>query len=105
MGGGQSLNFGLGNLDTFAWVGGFSSAPNTRRADDLVKDAADGAKKLKMLWVSCGDRDGLMRISHGFHEALEAKNVPHIWHVHTGGGHDFNVWKADLYHFAPLLFR
>ena len=23
MGGGQSLNFGLGNLDTFAWVGGF----------------------------------------------------------------------------------
>ena len=29
MGGGQSLNFGLGNLDTFAWVGGFSSAPNT----------------------------------------------------------------------------
>src|SRR5688572_26864006 len=28
MGGGQSLNFGLGNLDTFAWVGGFSSAPN-----------------------------------------------------------------------------
>ncbi len=29
MGGGQSLNFGLANLDTFAWVGGFSSAPNT----------------------------------------------------------------------------
>src|SRR4029079_11843590 len=26
-GGGQALNFGLGNLDTFAWVGGFSSAP------------------------------------------------------------------------------
>ena len=23
MGGGQSLNFGLGNLGTFAWVGGF----------------------------------------------------------------------------------
>src|SRR5262249_44072708 len=30
MGGGQSLNFGLGHLDTFAWVGGFSSAPNTK---------------------------------------------------------------------------
>lgn len=29
MGGGQSLNFGLGNLDKFSWVGGFSSAPNT----------------------------------------------------------------------------
>ena len=30
MGGGQSLNFGLAHLDTFAWVGGFSSAPNTK---------------------------------------------------------------------------
>ncbi len=30
MGGGQSLNFGLGNLDTFAWVGAFSAAPNTK---------------------------------------------------------------------------
>jgi len=29
MGGGQSLNIGLKNLDTFAWVGGFSSAPPT----------------------------------------------------------------------------
>lgn len=38
MGGGQSLNFGLGNLDTFAWVGGFSSAPNTKPPADLMPD-------------------------------------------------------------------
>jgi len=104
MGGGQSLNFGLSHLDTFAWVGGFSSAPNTKKADDLVKDPADVAKKLKLLWVSCGDRDGLMRISRGFHDTLEEKKVPHVWHIDSGG-HDFAVWKADLYHFAPLLFR
>lgn len=36
MGSGQSLNFGLTHLDTFAWVGGFSSAPNTKRAGDLI---------------------------------------------------------------------
>ncbi|MCI0681917.1 MAG: dienelactone hydrolase family protein [Gemmataceae bacterium] len=46
-----------------------------------------------------------MRISRSFHDALEAKRVPHVWHVHAGGGHSFAVWKADLYHFAPLLFR
>jgi enterochelin esterase-like enzyme len=40
MGGGQSLNFGLGNLNTFAWVGGFSSSPNTEPANELVPDAA-----------------------------------------------------------------
>jgi enterochelin esterase-like enzyme len=105
MGGGQSLNFGLSHLETFAWVGGFSSAPNTKKADELLKDPAGAAKQLKLLWISCGDRDGLMRISRGFHEALAEKEVPHRWHIHPRGGHDFTVWKADLYHFAPLLFR
>jgi enterochelin esterase-like enzyme len=105
MGGGQSLNFGLAHLDTFAWVGGFSSAPNTKRAADLIKDPADAAAKLKLLWISCGDEDRLLRISAGFHESLEAQTVPHVWHVHAGGGHDFRVWKADLFHFVPLLFR
>jgi enterochelin esterase-like enzyme len=105
MGGGQALNFGLTNLGTFAWVGGFSSAPNTRPAGDLLKDPAAAAKALELLWVSCGDQDRLMNISSGFHDALEAMSVPHIWHVHPGGGHDFAVWNADLYHFVPLLFR
>lgn len=39
MGGGQSLNFGLGHLDTFAWVGGFSSAPNTKVPTELAPDS------------------------------------------------------------------
>ena len=40
MGGGQSLNFGLDNVDTFAWVGGFSSAPNTKAPAELVPNPA-----------------------------------------------------------------
>jgi enterochelin esterase-like enzyme len=31
MGGGQTLNIGLVHPETFAWVGGFSSAPDTRQ--------------------------------------------------------------------------
>jgi enterochelin esterase-like enzyme len=103
MGGGQSLNFGLGNLDKFAWIGGFSSAPNTRPPADLVPDA-DAAKKLKLLWVSCGDQDGLIGISQGVHKYLKEKDVPHIWHVDSGA-HTFPVWKNDLYLFSQLLFR
>ena len=105
MGGGQSLNFGLGNLDTFAWVGGFSSAPNTKRPADLIKDHAEAAKKLKLLYVACGDKDGLFRISEGVHKMLDEKKVPHEYRVIPGGGHDFKVWKSDLYHFAQLVFR
>lgn len=105
MGGGQSLNFGLSHLDRFAWVGGFSSAPNTQPADELLSDPDDAAAKLRLLWLSCGDRDGLFDISERFHRSLDQMDVPHTWHIHPGGGHDFNVWKADLYHLTQHLFR
>ncbi|OWK37536.1 alpha/beta hydrolase [Fimbriiglobus ruber] len=104
MGGGQSLNFGLGHLDTFAWVGGFSSAPNTRSPEKLVPKPDEAAKMLKLLWISCGDKDGLINISQRTHAYLKEKNVPHVWHV-DAGGHDFPVWKNDLYLFAQRLFR
>ena len=105
MGGGQSLNFGLGNLDTFAWVGGFSSAPNTMPPAQLVRDAVVARQKLKLLWVSCGDQDSLFNISEGVHKYLVEQKVPHIWHVDIGGAHTFPVWKNDLYHVSTLLFR
>ena len=105
MGGGQSLNFGLANLDTFAWVGGFSSAPNTAQPAQLVKDPAAARQKLKLLWVSCGDKDNLFNISEGVHKYLDDQKVTHVWHIDVGGAHTFPVWKNDLYHFATLLFR
>jgi len=105
MGGGQSLNFGLGNLDTFAWVGGFSSAPNTMPPAQLLRDAAGARQKLKLLWVSCGDQDSLFNISEGVHNHLVEQKVPHIWHVDIGGAHTFPVWKNNLYHLSTLLFR
>jgi enterochelin esterase-like enzyme len=104
MGGGQSLNFGLSNLDVFAWVGGFSSAPNTFPPSKLLPDPSAAKQKLKLLWVSCGDQDGLMNISKGVHTYLKENNVPHIWHVDSGD-HTWPVWKNDLYLFSQLIFK
>jgi enterochelin esterase-like enzyme len=104
MGGGQSLNIGLAHLDTFAWIGGFSSAPNTKPAGQSVTDPTRAAEQIRLLWVSCGDRDNLMRISRDFHESLDAMKVPHLWQV-SSGGHDFRVWRNDLYYFSQKLFR
>lgn len=104
MGGGQSLNFGLGNLDKFAWVGGFSSAPNTKIPEVLVPNPELTKAKLKLLWISCGDEDGLMSFSKRTHDYLYEKNIPHIFYVEPGG-HDFKVWKNDLYMFSQFLFK
>ena len=104
MGGGQALNIGLSNLDTFAWVGGFSSAPNTSPPEQLVADPEKAKEQLKLLYVSCGNKDGLMRVSQGVHTYLKEKNVPHIWHV-DDHAHDFQHWKKGLYNFAQLIFK
>jgi len=104
MGGGQSLNFGLGNLDKFAWVGGFSSAPNTKPPQVLVPDPKKAKAQLKLLWISCGVDDGLMSFSQRTHDYLKEHDVPHIFYTEPGG-HDFKVWKNDLYMFSQLLFK
>src|SRR3982751_2295573 len=81
MGGGQSLNFGLGNLDRFAWVGGFSSAPNTRKPEELIPDPDEAKKKLKLLWISCGASDGLISFSKRTHDYLVKNDIPHIYFI------------------------
>ncbi|WP_081810512.1 alpha/beta hydrolase [Flavobacterium daejeonense] len=104
MGGGQSLNFGLGNLNKFAWVGGFSSAPNTKMPEVLVPNPEDAKKQLKLLWISCGDKDGLITYGKRLHDYLLEKNVPHVYYLEPGG-HDFKVWKNGLYMFSQFLFK
>jgi len=104
MGGGQSLNFGLGNLDKFAWVGGFSSAPNTKAPQELMPNPELAKTKLKLLWISCGDKDGLMSFSKRTHDYMKTNGVPHVFYV-DHGYHDFKVWKNSLYMYSQLLFK
>jgi enterochelin esterase-like enzyme len=104
MGAGQALNFGLGHLETFAWIGAFSPAPNTKPPEQLAPDPDEAIRRLKLLWISCGDQDGLIPFSERTHDYLERNQVPHIWHPEPGK-HDFAVWKNDLYLFTQLLFH
>lgn len=104
MGGGQSLNFGLTHLETFAWIGGFSSAPNTRAPQELIPDPAKSKEQLKLLWLSCGNKDGLINVSQRMQRYLKQKEIPHVWNV-DGHGHDATHWRNNLYHFAQLLFN
>ncbi len=104
MGGGQSLNFGLGHLDKFTWIGGFSSAPNTKAAAELLPDASVAKEKLKLLWLSVGNKDGLIGISQRVHGYLKEKGVPHVWNV-DGHAHDPTEWRNNLYYFLQKVFR
>jgi uncharacterized protein len=110
MGGGQSLNIGMYHIETFAYVGGFSSAPNTNKFGgmnndvEFLPDPVAAKEKLKLLWIACGNRDGLIRVSQGVHNYLKEKDVPHVWHV-DGNAHDGTEWANNLYLFAQKIFR
>lgn len=104
MGGGQSLNFGLTHLELFSWVGGFSSAPNTKAPEELVPDPKQTTEKLNLLWLSCGNKDGLIRFSQRLQRYLKEHDVPHIWNVDSHG-HDATHWRNNLYHLTQMLFQ
>jgi enterochelin esterase-like enzyme len=110
MGGGQSLNIGMYNIDTFAYVGGFSSAPNTNKFGgmyndvEFLPDPAAAKKKLKLLWIACGNKDGLIRVSQGVHNYLKEKGVPHVWHVDSNA-HDGTEWANNLFLFSQRIFK
>ncbi|HLP09151.1 MAG TPA: alpha/beta hydrolase-fold protein [Opitutaceae bacterium] len=104
MGGGQTFNFGLTHLSTFAWLGAFSAAPNTRPPAELVPDPEAVRAHLKLLYISCGNKDGLINFSQGMHTYLKEHGVTHIWNV-DDHGHDGDTWGSNLYRFAQRIFQ
>jgi enterochelin esterase-like enzyme/acetyl esterase/lipase len=109
MGGGQSLNIGLAHISTFAYVGGFSSAPNTNQFGGLsdvklLPDLLAGKHKLKVLWLACGTKDDLFNVSQRVHQYLKKEGVPHVWHV-DANAHDDIEWANNLYLFAQHIFK
>lgn len=103
MGGLESLTIGINHPAQFAWVGGFSSAVKQTRPDKQMIDATQ-ARDLRLLWVACGTSDDLIAPNRDFVAWARKKGLP-VTPVETPGKHTWLVWRDNLIHFAPLLFR
>lgn len=103
MGGGQSLNFGLKYLEYFSYIGAFSSAPNTKPPHVLFAKKEKILSDLKVLWLSCADKDDLLYVSEELHEYCTKENIPHTWYLNSGE-HDFVFWKDCLHKFLQEIF-
>jgi hypothetical protein len=80
------------------------SPPNTGAPAQLVPDPAAAKAKLTLLWLSCGSKGGLLRISQVVHAYLKEKDVPHVWNVDSHA-HDPTEWRSNLYYFLQRVFR
>ena len=103
MGGGQTFNIGLTNLDLFPYIGAFSAAPNTYATSRLFPDNGAAAKSmLKLLFISCGTNDNLISFGEGVHNYCDSRGIPNNYWLIPGAGHDWNVWKQSFWNFAQM---
>ncbi|GEP91274.1 hypothetical protein SAMN05660909_03403 [Chitinophaga terrae (ex Kim and Jung 2007)] len=71
---------------------------------ELVPEIKATKEKLKLLWIACGNKDGLWRVSEKVHLYLAEKDIPHVWSVDSHA-HDNIEWDNNLYRFAQRLFK
>ncbi len=105
MGGMQSLEIGINHPEMFAYIGGMSAYVPS--AEDLVGAGLKNKSlndEVKLLWISIGKDDDLLKEAEQFHELLQKHGVHQRWTV-TEGAHEWTVWRGYLRDFAPLLFR
>jgi len=104
MGGLEALTIGLAHSDRFAYVIGLSAAVQkldfARQFTTLDPKTAD----LRLLWIACGTEDGLVTPNRKLVDFLKQTNMP-VTQVEIPGLHTWLVWRDNLIHFAPLLFR
>jgi enterochelin esterase family protein len=116
MGGGQTLNIAIPNLDTFAYVGVFSAGlsgggagqPSAVEAWEAQHRAAldDAALKpgLRLLWFSTGRDDRALANTRNAVELLRRHGFSPVFEESTGG-HTWENWRDYLVTFAGQLFR
>jgi enterochelin esterase-like enzyme len=110
MGGMQSFQTVLGNLDKFAYLGGFSGSSGGRGGFDaktshkgVFADAAAFNKKMKVLFLGIGTAEGPG--TKNFSEQLTKAGIRNVYFESAGTAHEWLTWRRCLNDFAPRLFR
>src|SRR5581483_9691733 len=105
MGGTEAALIGLNHPEKFAWIGAFSAGGMaTNYAQEFPKVDYRLNSQLRLLWISCGDRDNLRTLDKNFYGWVTNSGVAAKW-VELPGEHSFRVWRRNLADFAPLLFK
>jgi enterochelin esterase-like enzyme len=117
MGGMQTFQITLTNLDLFSYIGGFSGAMRLVLGEEkldpktayggVFADAGAFAKKVRLLWLGVGTeepermREGIRRL----HASLSEAGIAHVYVESPGTDHEWQTWRRNLKDFVPRLFR
>ena len=122
MGGAQTLNIGIPNLEKFAYLGVYSSGvfgiagggrganrnapqgPSFEERHAAILDNAKLKKGLKLFWFATGKDDFLVETSRKTVEMFRKHNFDVVY-KETEGAHTWDKWREYLNEFAPKLFQ
>jgi enterochelin esterase-like enzyme len=116
MGGNQTCQVTMHNLDKFAYIGAFSGTMNglsTAALDPatafngLFKDGEALNKQIKLLWIGMGtaEPNPFPGAIGAFRAMLDKAGVKYVYYESAGTAHEWLTWRRDLLEFAPLLFK
>ncbi len=119
MGGAQTLNLGIPNLEKFAHLGVFSSGifgiagggpggnaagPSFAERHKAILDDANLKAGLKLFWFATGKNDFLVETTRTTVDMFKKHDFKVIYEE-TEGAHTWDKWREYLAEFAPKLFQ
>jgi enterochelin esterase family protein len=116
MGGNQTCQVTMRNLDKFAYIGAFSGTMNglstspldpATAFNGLFQDGAALNKKIRLFWIGMGtaEPNPFPGAIGAFRAMLEKAGVKYVYFESPGTAHEWLTWRRDLNDFAPRLFR
>jgi enterochelin esterase family protein len=116
MGGMQTFAIGLKHLELFSYLGGFSGGGGFVAGGTFDAKTSHGGvmadpdafqKKVRVLFLSIGSDEGerFRNSIKGYHDALTAAGIKHVFYESPGTSHEWHTWRRSLREFAPLLFQ
>jgi enterochelin esterase-like enzyme len=116
MGGGQTFNIGMKNIDTFSWIGVFSSGmfggvqggypafDPEKLVPGLLTRSDSFNKSLKLFYISVGLQDPRYGPTQKA-ISIFRDNKLNVVSTSFPGDHCWAVWRLSLCDFAPMLFK
>jgi enterochelin esterase-like enzyme len=115
MGGMQTMQITLSNLDKFSYIGGFSGAGRFSGSGLDVKKDYKGVladrdafnKRVKLLWIGIGTAEApnMYKAVNGFHISLTEAGIKNVYYESPGTDHEWLTWRRSLNEFVSLLFK
>lgn len=114
MGGMQTMQITLSNLDKFSYIGAFSGAFLPSSGDELkayqngvFSNADKFNKQVKLLWIGIGTKEGdqFYKGINQLHLSLNTIGIKHVYFESEGTAHEWLTWRRSFHDFAQRLFK